>query len=187
LLWSCGSGRRPRICLASKHPGGVGAPPGRPLRAACEELADDRTSSGESAARRRTDAGRRAGRRHTFARRCETDGLEAPTGAPSPSLFGRTQQNLGRGKIRAARTKELAPMKCSNEPNLSVVIPAKRAISAFTRVYDALWRGASRDPTHGSTRREMGPGARAARSAGMTAERICNPTQRDDNDIHSST
>ena len=45
--------RRPRACLASTHSGGAGAPPGWPLRAAREELADDPESPDESAARRR--------------------------------------------------------------------------------------------------------------------------------------
>ena len=46
--------RRPRAWLATTHSGGVGAPPGWPLRAARQELADDPGQCpDESAARRR--------------------------------------------------------------------------------------------------------------------------------------
>jgi len=51
---SLGSGVAPaRRASHARHPGGDGAPPGWPLRAACEELADDPGSPDESAARRR--------------------------------------------------------------------------------------------------------------------------------------
>ena len=58
--------------LAILHPGGVGAPPGWPLRAACQELADDPGQCpDESAARRRSENAavkrRKARRRASFA------------------------------------------------------------------------------------------------------------------------
>src|SRR4051812_28457678 len=43
------------LASSAGHSGGVGAPLGWPLRAARQELADDRPLSGESAARRRKE------------------------------------------------------------------------------------------------------------------------------------
>src|SRR5215216_7707478 len=64
--------RRPRAGLVTSHSGGVGAPPGWPLRAACEELADDPERHRTKA---RPDVGRRtpqwsAGRRASLADIC---------------------------------------------------------------------------------------------------------------------
>src|SRR5215216_5551582 len=95
--------RRPRTSFATSHSGGVGAPPGWPLRAACQELADDPT---ESRTKARPDAETRtprwsAERRAPFAKGAPPDAVEhaqtaqacllaavgAPLGAPLPLLF----------------------------------------------------------------------------------------------------
>jgi hypothetical protein len=100
--------------------GGVGAPPGWPLRAACQELADDRgwntSAKAPPGAGRRTprwSAERRAGQRHwpvipgdpgigPTARRATGCGASAPApvGAPPPAEKGKM------GRRRTRRRKE---------------------------------------------------------------------------------
>src|SRR6476620_2097816 len=104
-------GAVPRTGLVNLHPGGLGAPPGWPLRAACQELADDPgrvrtkarpgTDAEETPLQSRGGAPRGApasviGRRSAAIRRsAQPQGgpqgaaiRTAPVGALPPSLFG---------------------------------------------------------------------------------------------------
>src|SRR3954447_13907202 len=101
------------VVSQTMHSGGVWGPPGWPLRAACQELADDpeavsRTKARPDAETRtpRWSAERRAGRRYRPegcgaspdppSREAGHDGGRcgpAPVGAPLPSLWGREHGN----------------------------------------------------------------------------------------------
>jgi hypothetical protein len=99
--------RRLRAGLVTPHSGGVGAPPGWPLRAACQELADDpgkvRTKARPDAETRtpQWSAERRASRSQGMRRRKAEVG--APLGAPLPSL--------SRGKSKGRRTRRLQTIR----------------------------------------------------------------------------
>ena len=125
--------RRPRTRLVTSHSGGVGAPPGWPLRAACQELADDPGKSGRkrgptpeeerrggaprgapaSVIRRRsrpqTGSARTARRGHGVRR-----SAPAPFGASPPSLSrGAGREGLARRppkKFRAAGRRSIGSM-----------------------------------------------------------------------------
>src|SRR5215212_1787086 len=95
--------RRLRVELVTQHSGGVGAPPGWPLRATCEELADDRYSRrkrGPTPNKRRSGApeGEHPDRKGCAAERRKLVRLSA---LRSPRFEGKNLQRLGRK--RAAR------------------------------------------------------------------------------------
>src|SRR3954468_5064294 len=96
--------RRLRAGLVTSHSGGVGAPPGWPLRAACEELADDRYSRRKRGLTPRQE--RRSGAprgEHPDRKGCAADAVKhaqtaqacllaavgAPFGAPLPLVVAR--------------------------------------------------------------------------------------------------
>src|SRR4029077_10278389 len=105
--------RRPRACLASTHPGGAGAPPGGQYGLPARSLADGgRPCSGwprkaRPGAVRKTPANkprlrklvwvaRRAAPRRLERDRGHTKTMDAPLGAPSPSLWRGDKRREGR-------------------------------------------------------------------------------------------
>src|SRR5262245_46451798 len=99
----------------------------------------------------------------------------APFGAPSPSCRGKEKE----GDDGQTPAPDPSPGRADYCLALSVVVPAKRALSAFTRVFDALWRAraGTRTPKTIDGTRSMGPSFRHAK-AWTTIERPEAPGSR---------
>ena len=181
--------RRPRVRLVTLRSGGVGAPPGWPLRAACQELADDpgtvRTKARPDAEKeRRSEAPEGAPVRVMDRWIPQGIGLTARRatgcGVPHRRLSALRSPRFSRGhrkggfarrppKNKAAGRRSIGWMNaiigwmnailCRNTLSRH---PEVRATSAFTRVFDALWR-ASKD---GRKRRCLLPSFEARRCRG---------------------
>src|SRR5687767_14062748 len=76
--------RRLRAGLVILHSGGVGAPPGRPLRAARQELADDPGKCPDESAARRRDKNAAVKRRKARRRASFAGGLRRSADRPDP-------------------------------------------------------------------------------------------------------
>ena len=108
--------RRPRVRLVILHSGGVGAPPGWPLRAARQELADDPGQCpDESAARRRSKNAavkRRKARRPALSVGGLRRSAPAPRGPVSAGAFGAHPPHCGghrKGGFRPAPSEKIKP------------------------------------------------------------------------------
>ena len=168
--------RRPRMGLVISHSGGVGAPPGRPLRAARQELADDPGKSGRK--RGPTPEEERRG--------------EAPRGAPASVIRRRSLPLKGSARpqggprgaaFRTSALRRFTPLdfrgeqECEGEPPH----PSKngrRSVGCLTIKQDGTELAArvrasrsARRPTDGLTRR----GRR--RLCGPQGIRRCGPLQ----------
>jgi hypothetical protein len=95
--------RRPRARLVTSHSGGVGAPPGWPLRAACQELADDRhrrrkrgpTPKENAAVERRKASALRQGRAAARRKLVRLSALRSPRSIEGKAVKARARTRRG--------------------------------------------------------------------------------------------